>query len=177
MIEIEQFDSSKTTEVFLSDLKQLLAQAFGNKFSQDDWEHGLGGTHIALRDSGLLVSHAAVVPRRLHIGDEIYSCGYVENVATLPDRQHRGSASMAMRQVNSHISNQFEIGALSTSSKDLYRQLGWEDWQGPSYVLTNDEWLRSKSEDNGIMVLKIDPKSDLNFSSRIACEARHGDSW
>ena len=109
--------------------------------------------HIAVRDSGLLVSHAAIVPRRLYIGEDVFSGGYVESVATLPDRQCQGLGSMAMGEANSVIADQFEVGALSTSSKDFYRKFGWEDWQGPSYVLTNNDWVRSESEDDGIMVL------------------------
>ncbi len=177
MIEVEQFKTNEATQVFLNDLKQLTSKAFGNRFSDDDWEHGLGGTHIAVRKSGILVSHAAVVPRHLYVGEKVYLCGYVENVATSPDWQHRGLASLAMRRANTVITRHYEVGALSSSSKDLYRKLGWEDWRGPSYVIAKNEWSRSESEDEGVMVLKIDANSDLDLSFRIACEERSGDSW
>ncbi len=177
MLEIAQLRTDEATGTFLSELRELLAKAFGSNFSDDDWEHGLGGIHIALRDSGLLVAHAAIVPRRLYIGEDIFSGGYVENVATLPDRQHQGLASLAIMEANSAIVEHFEVGALSSSSKDFYRRFGWEDWQGPSYVLTNNEWIRSESEDDGIMILRVDPSSNLELESRIACEERPGDSW
>ncbi len=177
MIEIERFQTDEATGTFLNELRELLAKAFGSNFTGDDWEHGLGGTHIVLRDSRLLVAHAAIVPRRLYIGEDIFSGGYVENVATLPDRQHQGLASLAIMEANSTIVKRFEVGALSSSSKDFYRKFGWEDWQGPSYVLTNNEWVRSESEDDGIMILRVGPSSNLNLESRIACDERPGDSW
>lgn len=177
MIEIELFETGGATDAFFSDLKELLARAFGNRFSEDDWDHSLGGIHIAVRKSGILVSHAAVVPRRLYIGEKIYSCGYVEAVATLPNWQRRGFAELAMREANKIIESSYEVGALSSSGKNFYRNLGWEDWQGPSYVVANDKWIRSESEDAGLMVLRINPLSKLDLSSHIACEARSGDSW
>lgn len=177
MIEIEQFATNEAAEGFLNSLKELLTNSFGGRFSDDDWDHGLGGTHITVRSSGILVSHIAVVHRRLHIGEKIYSYGYVENVATLPNWQHRGLASLALHRANAIITDQYELGALSSSSKDFYRKFGWEDWHGPSYVLTNGEWIRSESEDGGIMILKTEPSSELDLNSRIACEERPGDSW
>ena len=176
-VSIARFRAEEATDTFLSELKELVGQAFGSKFSNDDWRHGLGGVHIAVRDSGLLVAHAAIVPRRLYMGEKQFNCGYVETVATLPDRQCQGLGSMAMLEANSVIASQFEIGALSSSSKDFYRRFGWEDWQGPSYVLTNGKWVRSPSEDDGIMVLRVGSTSKLNLESRIACEERLGESW
>jgi aminoglycoside 2'-N-acetyltransferase I len=177
MIEIAQFRTEEAADEFLRELKELIRQAFGTKFSDDDWQHGLGGVHIAVRDSGILVSHAAIVPRRLYIGEKVFNGGYVESVATLPDRQYQGLGSMAMVEAGSVIANQFEIGALSSSSKDFYRKVGWEDWEGPSYVLMNNDWVRSESEDDGIMVLRVGLSSKLDRESRIACEERTGDSW
>lgn len=82
-----------------------------------------------------------------------------------------------MRRANNVIFNQYDLGALSTSSKDLYRKLRWKEWLGPSYVVTNGKWIRTESEDAGIMILKIDWDSDTNLYSRIACEARSKDDW
>jgi aminoglycoside 2'-N-acetyltransferase I len=177
MIEIELVEYTETTEEFLRELRQLLDKAFGNRFSEADWDHALGGTHIVVREFGSLVSHVAVVPRRLYVGDNVYACGYVEAVATLPSRQNKGYAALAMGEARKIIEIKYQVGALSTSAKDYYRQFGWEDWQGPSYVVTADQWIRSKSEDCGIMVLRLEASSELELSSRIGCEMRSGDSW
>ena len=115
------FASDRATNEFLKDLRQLLETAFTGRFSDEDWEHGLGGIHIAVQDSGVLVSHAAVVPRRIYISGHAYSCGYVENVATLPTLRGRGFASLAVREANQIIKSKYEIGALSTSGKNFYR--------------------------------------------------------
>jgi aminoglycoside 2'-N-acetyltransferase I len=152
MIEIELVEYTETTEEFLRELRQLLDKAFGNRFSEADWDHALGGTHIVVREFGSLVSHVAVVPRR-------------------------GYAALAMGEARKIIEIKYQVGALSTSAKDYYRQFGWEDWQGPSYVVTADQWIRSKSEDCGIMVLRLEASSELELSSRIGCEMRSGDSW
>lgn len=177
MIEIVRLRTEDTTEKFLVELRELLINAFGSRFSEDDWEHGLGGTHLCLHESGKLISHAAVVPRRLYINDQSVYCGYLENVATQPDRQHQSFGSRILQESNNLITNEFELGALSSSSKPFYRKFGWQDWQGPSYVLQNGQWLRSQSEDRGIMILTTKANSSWNLNSRIACEDRPGDAW
>jgi aminoglycoside 2'-N-acetyltransferase I len=158
-------------------LRDLFGKAFGSRFSDDDWHHSLGGTHILIRDSGVLVAHSAVVPRLIYIGKSQFRAGYVEAVATLPHRQHQGLGTMAMIETNSAIANEFEIGTLSSSSKDFYRKLGWEDWKGPSFVVKDGEWIRSESEDDGIMILRTTLSPKLDLESRIACNQRSGDSW
>lgn len=177
MIEIEQFTTDEATEGFLNDLKELLTTSFGNQFSDDDWEHGLNGRHFTVFEAGTLVAYCAVVSRTLYIDEKNYPCGYLENVATIPRRRLHGFAARTVREANQYISTNFEIGALSTSKKDFYRKLGWEDWRGPSYVVTSGEWVRSESEDEGIMILRSGPNSELDLNSRIACESRSGDSW
>ncbi|MDP1720039.1 MAG: GNAT family N-acetyltransferase [Candidatus Nanopelagicaceae bacterium] len=177
MIEIERLYAEDTTEEFLSELKELLGKTFGIGFSDDDWRHCMGGTHILIRDSGLLMAHAAVVPRLIYVGESQFRAGYVEAVATIPSRQHQGLGTMAMIETNSVIANQFEMGVLSFSSKDFYRKLGWEDWKGPSFVVKDGEWVRSESENNGIMILRTALSPTLNLGSRIACNQRPGDSW
>lgn len=177
MTKIECLGIGEATAAFVTELRHLLAQAFGERFSEADWEHTLDGTHITVRESGVLVSHAAVVPRRLYVGDEVYSCGYVEAVATLPNWHRKGLASLALHEARKIIESKYAIGALSTSTKDYYRKSGWEDWHGPSYVIKNDAWIRSESEDNGIMVLRTESTFRLDLNLRIACEGRTGDSW
>ena len=55
--------------------------AFDGGFSDDDWEHSLGGMHALVLDAIVLVAHGALVARRfLHHGRSL-RCGYVEAVA------------------------------------------------------------------------------------------------
>lgn len=177
MIEIEQFTTDEATEGFLNDLKELLTTSFGNQFSDDDWEHGLNGRHFAVFEAGSLVAHCAVVARTLYIDEKNYLCGYLENVATIPHRRLHGFAALAVREANQYISTHFEIGALSTSKSDFYRKLDWKIWSGPTFVLTDGEWIPSDDEHGGIMILKTDLAPDIDLNRRIACESRSGDSW
>ncbi|MBI3429068.1 MAG: GNAT family N-acetyltransferase [Actinobacteria bacterium] len=177
MIEIESFTTPSPKSAFFAELRDLLFTSFESNFTEEDWEHGLGGTHICLRKSGKLISHAAVMPRRLYIEDQVVNSAYLENVATRPDHQHQGFGSKLLQVSSDLIFNQFELGALSSSKKALYRNFGWQDWKGPSFVIHDGHWIRSASEDCGIMVLKTRADISWNSSSRIACEDRSGDAW
>ncbi|MGV9316304.1 GNAT family N-acetyltransferase [Streptomyces sp. NPDC003691] len=54
----------------LAEIRELLDEVFEGDFSDEDFEHGLGGLHALVRDpGGRLVAHGAVVMRRvLHGG-------------------------------------------------------------------------------------------------------------
>ncbi|HEY8635733.1 MAG TPA: GNAT family N-acetyltransferase, partial [Candidatus Limnocylindrales bacterium] len=76
-----------TSEVAL--IRTLLWAAFppGDEgMTEDDWKHSLGGTHFVLELDGEIVAHASVVERELHVGGKPLRTGYVEAVATAPDR-------------------------------------------------------------------------------------------
>ena len=177
MIRIEQFETAEASADFLVELKTLLNDAFGDSFSEEDWDHGLGGRHFAILEEGRLVAYCAVVPRRIFIEEKPYSCGYLENVASVPDKRHQGFASIAVREANQFIATHFEFGGLSTSKHDFYRKLGWQIWLGPTFVISNEEWKSSDSENGGIMILETGAVPALDFQCRIACQERPGDDW
>ena len=177
MIEIQQFETAEASTEFLNELRTLLSISFGNKFTEDDWNHGLGGRHFAILEAGRLVAYCAVVPRRIYIEEKPYSCGYLENVASAPDKRHQGFASMAVRKANQHITENFDIGGLSTSKHDFYRKFGWQVWRGPTFVVSNGSWRSSDSVGGGIMILETGAVPMLDPQSRIACEDRPGDAW
>lgn len=72
-------------------VRALLRDAFDGDFSDDDWEHALGGVHALARADDRVVGHAAVVQRRLLHGGRALRAGYVEAVAVAADA--RGGAS------------------------------------------------------------------------------------
>jgi aminoglycoside 2'-N-acetyltransferase I len=158
-------------------LRELLDDAFDGSFSDDDWDHTVGGLHVLAREATLTVAHAAVVPRTLRVGDRPVSTGYVEGVATRRDRRHRGHATRAMRAVGSIIVRDYELGALSTGVPDLYRPLGWESWRGPTYAESPEGRLRTADEDDGVMVLRTDRTRDLDLTADLTCDWRAGDLW
>lgn len=164
-------------DLLLSEIRDLLDQAFGGGFSDEDWQHTLGGWHVVAEEDGAIVSHAAVVERILHLGDRPVRAGYVEGVATAPDRQGRGLGSRVMLEVAGIVRERFELGALSTELAGFYGRLGWELWRGPTYVRQGGGLVRTEDEDGGVMVLLCAATAGTDLDGPIACEARPGDDW
>ena len=80
-------------------IQQQLADAFHYEFSDDDWDHALGGWHVIVTVDGTVVAHAAVVRRELEVGTRRVTAGYLEAVATAPAAQGLGHGSRAVRAV------------------------------------------------------------------------------
>ncbi len=146
-------------------------------FTEDDWQHSLGGAHFVLDLDGAIVSHASIVERELHVAGRPTRTGYVEAVATAPQHQRRGYGSAVMRQVNAHIVGSFELGALGTGSQPFYERLGWLVWRGPSYVRTAGGLQRTPDEDGYILVLPTPSLVALDLTAPISCEWRAVDVW
>ena len=159
-------------------IRRLLDSAFDGGFSADDWEHMLGGRHVLVRDGSALVAHAAVVLRTLWVGPTPFATGYIEGVATVPAHHGRGLGSLAMLHAGRLVRDDFELGALSTDRWSFYARLGWERWQGPTYVRSVDGSLtRTPDEDDGVMVLRFGRSLDIDLSSSLTCQDRPGDAW
>jgi aminoglycoside 2'-N-acetyltransferase I len=165
--------------------RDLMRVAFGTgpeeRFSDDDWDHALGGTHVVARVDGELVGHASVVPRTLHVGDAARSvawhCGYVEAVAVHPDHQGKGIGTALMDEVARIVREGYDLGALGTGRRAFYARLGWEAWRGPVHVVRADGWERLRDEEGYVFVLRHGPSAGLPLSGGIACEERPGDDW
>jgi aminoglycoside 2'-N-acetyltransferase I len=165
----------------LRDLRRLLDEAFAGDadgaFADTDWGSSLGGTHVLLEEGDLVLSHASVVPRRLRIGNRDVSTGYVEAVATRPAHQGRGHATRVLGEVTRVITEQYEMGALSTGVPTLYESAGWELWHGPTFASTPDGTVRTAEDDGGIMVLRTPATGPLDLTEAITCDWREGDVW
>jgi len=150
-------------------------------FTVDDWEHTCGGVRILLHDGDELVAHAAVVPRSIEVGDgsaaQSYDAGYVEGVAVIPSRQRAGFGTLVVDVTNEVLRDTFELGVLSTSLWSFYRRLGWERWEGPSYVVRAGIRTRTRDEDHGLLVLRCDASKHIDPTSAITCQERAGDDW
>lgn len=166
------------------DLRAFLDAVFEGDFSDADFEHTIGGTHVWCEDPAGLVAHASVVPRRLATPGARLRTGYVEAVATRVDARRRGVGSAVMRAIAEVVAADFEIGALSSSQHPFYVRLGWEPWVGPTHcapagseLSDRDGWVRTADEDGGIMVLRVPKTPPLDRSAPIACDWRSGDVW
>lgn len=162
-------------------IRALMEVAFGpdddDRFTDDDWAHAVGGMHFVLDLDGELIAHASVVERQLHIGGQPLRTGYVEAVATAPDRQGAGFGSLVMTEVTTFIGERFELGALGTGRHSFYERLGWLTWRGESSVRTTDGSRRTPDEDGYILVLATPSSPPLDLTASISCDWRPGDVW
>jgi aminoglycoside 2'-N-acetyltransferase I len=163
----------------LEAVRRLLFAAFGGRFDTHDWEHTLGGVHVLAVEDDEVVAHGAVVPRVLEAGGRELRTGYVEGVATRGDRRGRGLATLVMREVGRVIERDDELGALSdgTGIPGFYQRLGWETWQGPTWVAGPRGRERTAEEDGSVLVLRTPATGELDPTASITCDWRPGDVW
>jgi aminoglycoside 2'-N-acetyltransferase I len=161
-------------------LRALLFAAFQpgeEAFTEDDWQHTIGGTHVLLDLDGRLVAHASIIERVLHAGAMPLQTGYVEGVAVEPGRQGRGLGTRVMREVGALIRERYPLGALATGSHHFYERLGWRTWLGPTGVRIG-EGLRATPDANGaILVLETPTSPPLDLGAPLSCDWRPGDVW
>ena len=161
-------------------IRELLWAAFPSGeegFTEEDWRHATGGLHFLLELDGGILAHASVVERELHVGGWPLRAGYVEAVATDPDRQGEGLGTRVMREVTRYVQERFELGALGTGSHHFYERLGWLTWQGPTSVRAGDGDRRTPDEDGYILVLPTPSSPQLDLTAPISCPWRPGDAW
>jgi len=174
---LNQASTDALSVAFLAELRRLLNAAFEGEFSDDDWNHALGGVHVWVADADHVISHAAVIERTLVCSGEWLRVGYVEAVATVATHRRRGYGSMVMKRVRELIVERYPLGALATGAHGWYERLGWERWRGPTFVVGPRGRERTNDDDGGIMVLRTSRSSHLNLDGDIACEWRAGDVW
>jgi len=156
----------------------MLDLAFEGEFSDDDWAHALGGTHVWIDDSDGVVSHGALVERMLVCAGQTLRVGYVEAIATAPAHRRRGHASAVLGRINDLIREQYALGALSTGTPAFYERLGWERWRGPTFVNGPQGLERTPDDDGGILILRTpETPPHLDLDGAIAADWRAGDIW
>ncbi|MGW4027732.1 GNAT family N-acetyltransferase [Streptomyces sp. NPDC004838] len=124
--------TSQLTSVELAEIRAMLEVAFDGDFSEEDWDHGLGGVHALAYDSEGLAAHGSVIMRRVLHDGRSYRVGYVEALAVRPDRQRQGIGGRMMESLEAVIDRAYVFGALSASPEGagLYRSRGWRLWPG-----------------------------------------------
>lgn len=164
-------------EATLYAARALLDEAFAGDFSEEDWEHGLGGIHALAWEDTRLIGHASVVQRRLMHGDRALRTGYVEAVAVRADRRRRGHAGALMEALERVLRGAYELGALSSSEDALafYAGRGWQLWRGPTFALTPAGTIRTADDDGGVHVLPLTVPLDLDGA--LTCDWRDGEVW
>jgi aminoglycoside 2'-N-acetyltransferase I len=171
--------TAELTTAELAAVRRMVFEAFGARFDEHDWDHSLGGTHVLAVEDGEVVAHGSVVPRTLLAGQRALRTGYVEAVATRADRRGRGLATLVMREVGRVVQRGYELGALGDGSgiPGFYQRLGWETWQGPTFVAAPDGQRRTADEDGSILVLRTPATGELDPGGPLTCDWRAGDVW
>jgi len=101
----------------LSSVLTLLDEAFDGEFSDQDYDHTLGGMHALLWDGSTLIGHGAVIMRRLlhrepsNPGGRSLRTGYVEGVAVCADHRGHGHGHTVMAALKEIIGTGYQIGA------------------------------------------------------------------
>lgn len=171
-------DLSEPEELELQQLCERAWTAKGCHFSPVAWEAALGGMHFVVAEARVVLAHAAVVDRTLEWDGLPLRTGYVEAVATLPERQRRGLGSAVMRAVNAFIDERYELGALNTTTPEFYAQLGWVPWPGRTGV-RRPEGVRLTPDEYGTVFVRLSEASpDLRADGVLVCDGlRPGDPW
>jgi aminoglycoside 2'-N-acetyltransferase I len=178
---LRRLATTELTDAEIVAIRSIMSEAFGSdedeRFTDDDWDHALGGIHFVLDVAGVIVTHAAVVERRLWIADRPSRAGCVEAVATAPQHQDAGHGTLVMSDVTAWIYDRYELGCLGTGRQTFYGRLGWRTWLGPSSVRTADGLTPTPDDDGYIMILATPSSPSLDLSAPISCEWRPGDVW
>jgi aminoglycoside 2'-N-acetyltransferase I len=177
---IRRLATTELTDEETVAIRAILSSAFGGDgegFTDDDWEHAQGGVHFVLDEARVVLAHAAVVERELHVNGLPIRVGYVEAVATRPDHQREGLGTRLMAAVHEHILATYELGALSAAAPAFYARLGWEQWLGPTAVRTAAGEVRTPDDDGDIMILRTPASPRLDRSAVLSCPWRSGDVW
>jgi aminoglycoside 2'-N-acetyltransferase I len=158
-------------------IHQMVSEAFAGDFTENDWEHALGGMHALIWQHGAIIAHAAVVQRRLFYQGKAVRCGYVEGVAVREDHRGQGLVHALLDGVEQVIRGAYQVGALSSSARarHLYAARGWLPWHGPTSVLTPTGSTRTPDDDGTIFVLPA--VISLDTSAELMCDWRAGDAW
>ena len=159
------------------DVCQMVTTAFGDDFTENDWEHALGGMHALIWRHGAIIAHAAVVQRRLMYHGDALRCGYVEGVAVREDCRGQGLLHALMDGCEQVVRGAYQLGALSSSARArrMYTARGWSPWRGPTSVLTPTGPTRTPDDDGTVFVLPVE--ISLDTSADLMCDWRAGDVW
>jgi aminoglycoside 2'-N-acetyltransferase I len=177
---LRRVPTAELTGAEIAAIRALLWAAFppGEEgFTEDDWEHSIGGMHVVLEDAQGVFAHGSIVERELHVAGQPLRTGYVEAVATDPGRQGRGYGTRLMTDVDDYVRAGFELGALGTGAHHFYERLGWRPWRGPTFVRTHEGLRRTADEDGDILVLETPTSPALDLTATLSCEWRPGDVW
>jgi aminoglycoside 2'-N-acetyltransferase I len=155
----------------------MLDVAYDGDFSDEDWQHAAGGTHVWVTGQHGLVAHASLVARTLVCSGKTLDVGFVEAVATTAAHRGQGHGTRVMGRIAELIREGYPLGVLSTGTHAFYEKLGWERWRGPTFVDGPSGRERTPADDGDVMVLRTPRSPSLDVDGDIVCDWRPGDVW
>ncbi|MDN0199626.1 GNAT family N-acetyltransferase [Streptomyces sp. S.PNR 29] len=161
------------TPAELGSARALLDAAFDGDFSDEDWDHGLGGMHCLVHDDHGLAAHGSVVMRRVRHRGRWLRVGYVEAVAVRADVRRTGLGGQVMAELERIIDRAYDAGMLSASDEGarLYTARGWQLWTGRVCALGPEGVVHLPDEEDTTYVRPalagpLDPAHELLFDWR-----------
>ncbi|MCT4354232.1 GNAT family N-acetyltransferase [Streptomyces sp. Je 1-79] len=133
-------------------VREMLDDAFEGGFSDEDWDHALGGVHAWVEDERGVAAHGSVVMRRVLHGGRSYRVGYVEGVGVRADRRRQGLGGLVMAELERVIDGAYLFGALSASEDGaaLYTARGWLPWSGRIEALAPEGIVHLPEEEGSL---------------------------
>ena len=180
-IRLRRLRTDELTPAEIDAIRALMTVAFGQdeeeRFTEDDWQHAIGGTHFVLDIDGVVVTHASVVEREIHVAEHRLRTGYVEAVATAPEREGAGFGTLVMTDATAFIRDRFDFGMLGTGRHSFYERLGWVVWAGQAFVRSPDGLQRTPEDEGDLLALRTPTTPALDDDAAISCDWRPGDVW
>ncbi|MEW2115280.1 GNAT family N-acetyltransferase [Streptomyces sp. NPDC005474] len=159
------------------DLRTMLEKVFGrSRYTDESWEHCLGGVHYLLRYGDTLVAHGALVPRYLRQGDRVLRGVYGESMATLYDWRELGFGSIIVAMATANVRNNYDIGVFAASKYAFYERLGWEKWRGPTFIET-EHGIEPRGPARGAVMFRLPKHSTIDPDAELVTDMRKGDPW
>jgi aminoglycoside 2'-N-acetyltransferase I len=177
-VQLRVCDTDALTSLELAAIRAPCDLAFVGEYGDDDFDHALGGLHVIAFDGDQMISHAALVPRDLIAGSVLLHVGYVESVVTDQRWQGHGHGTAVMRRVGELVAERFHLGVLSTGEHDFYSHVGWQSWEGPTFVDHGANGReRTADDDDSIMILRHPASPAVTTTDALVCTPRQGDNW
>ncbi len=158
--------------------RALLDEAFDGDFTDDDFDHALGGMHALVSVGGEVVAHGSVVTRRLLHRGRALRTGYVEAVAVRPHHRGAGHGGSVMAALEEVLTRAYVLGALSASdmAAGFYGARSWQLWTGTLSVIPPYGGIR-RTIDHECSVYVLPVAQERPSDGDLACEWRNGDVW
>ncbi|MER5756685.1 GNAT family N-acetyltransferase [Streptomyces sp. NPDC002088] len=154
-------------------VRDLLDVAFDGDFSDEDYDHCLGGVHALVYDGAGLAAHGAVIMRRVRHRGRWLRVGYVEAVAVRADARRTGLGGRVMGALERVVDRAYDVGAVSASDAGarLYAARGWQVWAGRIAAHGPDGVVRLPEDEGSTFVRpalagSLDPAHELVFDWR-----------